>query len=205
MPRRDSHSHWVPAGRNTWLTQKLVRLLHLHKEGLPRACFQNRAGGEQPGAAAYCWWGTTLCEASILAEFRLWDTRSQEHRFSHRQVFELTVQQNHLPAWCSPSRKSEVSWFLDPTEFHREQVRKLPPTGARFFLLRRALATTSQLCRSQECWESTGGQKTLFWGEAALMRHSAPPAYRCQQMQSLDICWCSECCPDLKSLRPELS
>lgn len=98
----------------------------------------------------------TPCEASILAELRLWDARSQEHGNPHRQVSDLTIQQTHLLAWHSPSRKSEVSCFLDPSEFHREQVRKLPPTGALFCTLRRALAMTSQLCRNQECWKNAG-------------------------------------------------
>jgi len=70
----------------------------------------------------------TLCEASILAEFRLQDIRSQEHGFSHWQVSELTIQ-HHLLACHSP-KKNEVSQFLDPTGFYRERIRKVPLIGA---------------------------------------------------------------------------
>lgn len=198
MPAKDSQSHWAPAGRNSCFTQKPVGLSYLHKEGLPRISFPSRVGGEQPGAAGYCWWGTMLRGASIPAEFRLGDAGSQEHGFTHRQVSELTIQQIQLLARHSPSRKSGVSWFLDSSECHREQVRELPPTRAQFCLLRRALAMTSQLCGSQECWESTGAWKTLFWGEAALMRlHQPTGASRCGV--SCDVCCRSERCPDLKS------
>lgn len=183
MSSRDSHSHWVPAGSNTCLTQKPVRPLRLHRRASHGLLSEQSRRWTTRSSCLLLTGNYTLCEASIPTEFRLWDTRSQEYGFSHRQVSELTIQQSHLLARHSPSRKSETSQFLDPTKFHREQVRKLPSTGARFHLLRNALAMTSQLCGSQELWESTGGQKKfIVWGEAALLGQWAPSAYTCHQM-----------------------
>lgn len=136
------------------------------KKELPRVCFQNRAGGEQPGGAAYCWWGTTLCVRQALLRL---NSQFSKNIFLHGTVL---------------LKNNEVSWFLAPTKFHSKQVRKLPPTGIRTHLLSTALARTSQIWGSHEFWIRAGDQKPSFWGEAALLRQPAPPVYRCQHIHA---------------------